>query len=188
MSRWLMRRSKKVKATIAVLAIFMVFAGIGAVTSGNAQQASVQADRSVNQADYKTTEVIPRERIDANRTEVETVTETVPFTTTTTYDGSLAKDTTVVRVDGQDGKKVVRTEVRYKGGTEISRSLISESITVPAVTKVVAIGTKMVAKAKPKVEVMPPTCPELPDQAAIASEQTCDAEPATGDSESSDNQ
>jgi hypothetical protein len=173
MSRWFLRRSKKVKAAVIVLATFMVFAGIGAVTASSQRDTAVKGDSTVQRAIPLGNDESEKAPLDANRTEIETTQEEVPFPTATTYDGSLAKDTTIVRVEGMNGKKVVKTEIKYKNGVEVSRSLINETITVPAVTKVVAIGTKIVAKSSKPKPVEPAECSTATAETATDSPENC---------------
>lgn len=149
MNRWFMRRSRNTKICLVVLATFFGFAGLGSLTTPQHQNVAVQGSQTVHNAESSTVDVSEKQKIAVTKTETVSTEEVVPFSTTTTYDGTLPKDTTVVRVEGQNGKKVVKTEVKTKDGVEVSRALISETITVPPVTKVIAIGTKVVAQ-KPK--------------------------------------
>jgi uncharacterized protein YabE (DUF348 family) len=173
MNRWFMRLSRKTRIGLVVLATFFGFAGVGSITAPNQQNAAVKGENTVQKAEANTVDVSEKPKIAVTKTEIETTEEVIPFTTTTTYDGTLAKDTTVVRVEGQNGKKVVKTEVKYKDGVETSRSLISETITVPAVSKVVAIGTKVVDKAKPKTPTPIEACQEI-DETDSSLVEACD--------------
>lgn len=187
MSQWFLRRSMKIKVITVVLATFMVFAGVGAVVAANQKDSAVKGDYAFQKSSPETELLSQRARIDANRTVVETTEEAIPFATTSTYDSTLQKDTTVVRVEGMNGKKVVKSEVRYKNGVEISRSLISENVTVPAVNKVVAIGTKVVAKTTKPSEL--PVCPEAQSGAAreLDNNTACAPVPATDTSDDHSN-
>jgi hypothetical protein len=150
MKRWfghLAKDSVKAKIGLAVL-LFAVGVGISAAAHRPAEHNIQVAESSVTtNAPADTVNVSEKPKIAVTETKVETTEEDVPFSTTQTYDGTLPKDTEVVRVEGANGKKVVKTEVKTKDGVEVSRELISENITVPPVAKVIAIGTKVVAKA-----------------------------------------
>lgn len=147
MKRWFSRDSVKAKVGMAAIAM-LAGAGVLASMQQPAQLSTrVQSSASLQQnAAPDTIAMSEKPRLDVTRTEIVTEEQEVPFTTMQTYDGTLAKDTSVVRVEGKVGKKVVTSEVKTKDGVEISRELISEEVTVPPVTKVVAIGTKTVLK------------------------------------------
>lgn len=122
-----------------------VYAGLQhELTPESRQSQLAQASTLGNVSAPQAAAISEKPKLDTVRTTIETTEEPVPFDTTTTYDGTLPKDTIVVRVDGADGKKLVKTQVKSKDGVVISRELISEEITVPPVTKIVAIGTKFV--------------------------------------------
>jgi hypothetical protein len=148
MKRWFSRDSVKAKVGISAI-LFLIVLGIGVsmrhplhhtteLNAAPANQTTAQAD-IIN--------VSEKPKISETQTRIETTEEDIPFTTTQTYDGTLPKDTTAVRVEGVNGKKTVKTEIKTKDGVEISRELISEDITVPPVAKVIAVGTKVVAKS-----------------------------------------
>jgi hypothetical protein len=149
MKRWFSRDSVRVKVGIIAI-VFLMAAGVSASmrhpAQHNTELNAAPAAQTTTQPDA--VDVSEKPKISVTQTKIETTEEDIPYTTTQTYDGTLPKDTTVVRVEGANGKKTVRTEVKTKDGTEISRELISEDITVPPVAKVVAIGTKVVAKSK----------------------------------------
>lgn len=62
-------------------------------------------------------------------------------------------ETKVVR-NGQNGKKVVRTEIKYRNGKEISRRVLSEDILVQPISEVVEVGTKKVSSV-PQAKAAP---------------------------------
>lgn len=159
-----------------LIATFLVFGGIGLAMRPAQYSASVQGASTVKDSSAGLTDVSEKSRASVTKTEIETAEEEVPFPTTETYDGTLPKDTTVVKVEGRNGKKVVRTEVKTKDG-EVTRSLISETITVPAVTKVVAIGTKVPPKPDKK------RC-EAPSNPACVSASTSDTSVCVDDNPS----
>lgn len=149
MRRWFSRDS--VKAKVGIMAIvFLMASGVSASMRHPLQHAAELSAAPANQSNAQQAigEVSEKPKISVTETHIETTEEDVPYSTTQTYDGTLPKDTTVVRVEGVNGKKTVKTEVKTKDGVEISRELISEDITVPPVAKVVAVGTKVVAKTQ----------------------------------------
>lgn len=148
MKRWYSRDSVTAKVGIVAI-VFLIAAGISVSMRHPLQQHTTElstapASQSTPQQDL--TSVTEKPKAPVIQTYVETTEQDVPFTTTQTYDGTLPKDTSVVRVDGVNGKETVKTEVKTKDGIVISRELISEEVTVPPVAKVVAIGTKVVPK------------------------------------------
>jgi len=77
-------------------------------------------------------------RVDAK---VEAKIENLDFTTEMKSDDSLEKGTTKTIQDGSQGSKVLSFNVVYENGKEISRNLVTETITQNPVTKIVAVGT-----------------------------------------------
>lgn len=144
MKRWFTRDATKLKLGVALLLAFMTFAAVG-ISGSSRRTAVLSATDTVAHAPSQEVALQEKQKISVTQTKVVTTEEEVPFATTQTYDGTLPKDTTVVRVEGSNGKKVIKTEVKTKDGVEISRALISEEITVPPVAKVVAVGTKVVS-------------------------------------------
>jgi len=89
-------------------------------------------------------------------TEVQTVTETqeIPFDETTVNDPTLLVGTTVVQTAGKNGVKTLTFQVTMRDGTVVDKKLISEEVTTPPVTQVVAVGTK-----QPAPPAQPPAQP-----------------------------
>lgn len=188
--QWFVRSSNKTKAGLLLVATFMMFGGLGFAmrpaqyNSG----AAVQGASTIKSESFGSMNSREKASATVTKIEIETIEEIVPFVTTNTYDGTLPKDTTVVKVEGSNGKKVVRTEIRTRDG-EVTRSLISETVTVPPVSKVVAIGTKIMP-AKPVAD-KPDTCdrsetvrdtandvaPNSPDEVPDQGGRKCAADP-----------
>ncbi len=148
MKRWLSRDAVKLKLGVAVLLVFMGFAAIN-VANVSQQSAEVQTTNVASSTPVEEIALSEKSKIAVTQTNVVITEEEVPYATTQTYDGTLPKDTTVIRVEGRNGKKVIKTEVKSRDGVETSRALISEEITVPSVAKVLAIGTKIMSNKKP---------------------------------------
>lgn len=149
MMKWKSDILNKVRVAVVALMLLSAATAMVSINKDNQRARTATPDRigqnssleqQVTAAEKQILEEISTETVE---TEVE-----VPYSTTTTYDGTLEKDTTVVRVEGQIGKKVIRTVVKTKDGVEISRELISEDTIVPPVTRVVAVGTKVVQKQR----------------------------------------
>lgn len=66
----------------------------------------------------------------------------IPYKLTTTKDSSLPKGETKITQTGVDGEKTLKYEIQIKDGVEVSRKLISETVTVQPVTEIKNIGTK----------------------------------------------
>lgn len=151
MKRWISKDAVIGKVGIA-LVILMIIMGIsGSLRRPNPRNAEITPASNKTPAVTAAT-FSEKPKTAVTETRIETTEEVVPFDTVQTYDGTLAKDTTVVRVEGAAGKKVVKNEVKIKDGVEISRALISETLTVPPVSKVVAIGTKTVSKKQAEAD------------------------------------
>ncbi|MBG6138912.1 G5 domain-containing protein [Longispora fulva] len=72
--------------------------------------------------------------------------EDIPFARTTVDDPSLDQGTTLVTVPGVKGKRTLTYAVTVAGGHELSRKLISDVVTTPAVAEVTAVGTRVAAQ------------------------------------------
>ncbi|NLW15771.1 MAG: hypothetical protein GX038_05925 [Erysipelothrix sp.] len=91
---------------------------------------------------------------DTYTTDVVVVKETIAFQKTTTNDGNLAKGKSVVDVTGVNGQRENKIEIKYKNGTEISRSTVSSTVIKNPVNEVVRIGTKVAAPVKQTCSVI----------------------------------
>ena len=72
---------------------------------------------------------------------VEEITE-VPFSTEKRPSPQMAKGTTKTIQTGSKGAKKTIYSVKYQNGTEVSRNIVSETITKAPVTQIVEYGTK----------------------------------------------
>lgn len=71
----------------------------------------------------------------------ETVYESIPYNTQSSYSDALEKGTTTVVRAGANGTKAITTKVFYENGVEVNR-IVSEEVTVAPVDEIVEIGTK----------------------------------------------
>jgi len=72
---------------------------------------------------------------------IEAKIENLDFETVTKNDNNLEKGITKTIQDGSVGSKTLSFNVSYENGKEISRNLVTETITQNPVTKIVAVGT-----------------------------------------------
>jgi uncharacterized protein YabE (DUF348 family) len=86
----------------------------------------------------------------------QTETVPVPFTTTNQNDGSLPAGQTQVQTQGVNGAKDQVWQITAIDGVEQSRTLISETVTIPPVDEVVLVGTQ---KPKPAAPPAPAPAP-----------------------------
>ncbi|HEM6559319.1 G5 domain-containing protein [Streptococcus suis] len=76
-------------------------------------------------------------------TTMETIkTETIPFTEIREDDSSLEEGREVVAVEGKKGERTIVETVTYTDGVETGRVVKSDTVTTPAVNKVIKVGTK----------------------------------------------
>ncbi|MGW4462979.1 G5 domain-containing protein [Micromonospora sp. NPDC004704] len=77
-----------------------------------------------------------------------TVTETksIPFSTKTVNDATLAKGTKKTKAKGVAGVKTLTYEVTTTDGKQTGKKLVREVVTKAPVTQVVAVGTKVESK------------------------------------------
>ena len=141
-------RSMRLRIGLAVFVAAIGLFAAGGIREQQQYEAQIASGSKAASAPASPIDISEKPRIAVTRTDVVTTEEEVPYTTTQTYDGTLPKDTTVVRVEGRNGKKIIKTEVKTRDGVEVSRALISEEITVPPVSKIVAIGTKVTGTQK----------------------------------------
>jgi len=80
-------------------------------------------------------------RIDRIVTAEESYTSVVSHSVTRCTDPTLPAGQEQVLTPGVDGELLCRAEVTYKNGLETARTLISQTMTQPPVTEVVAVGT-----------------------------------------------
>ena len=82
-----------------------------------------------------------RLRIDRIVTTEECYTSVVSHSVTRCHDPQLPEGEEQVLIPGMDGELLCKAEVTYKNGWEITRKVISQTMTQPPVTEVVAVGT-----------------------------------------------
>lgn len=82
-------------------------------------------------------------RIERNGGRTLTVEETLSYPTETRYDYNLAKGETVLEQAGSDGRRTSVYEIQFENNLEVSRTLVSETITVAPVPEIITIGAKI---------------------------------------------
>lgn len=130
-------------AKVVVLGVTFMFAlgAVGAV----ADSISPPAEKSPS----KLVDAPPTTKAPVITTEVEEITEAIPFETKTVKDAALAVGVTKVRTEGEDGVLTHRFRVTYTDGQETDREALPDVITTEPVQKVIVKGTK---KPQPKVQ------------------------------------
>ena len=71
-----------------------------------------------------------------------TVEESIPYSTETRYDYSLAKGERQLEQPGTEGRRLSVYEVKFENNVEISRELISEEVVLEPTPEIVIIGAK----------------------------------------------
>ena len=66
----------------------------------------------------------------------------LPYTSSKIQSPSITKGTEVIQTTGKVGRRVITYEVRYISNKEISRTMLSDLVTVQPVNEVIAVGTK----------------------------------------------
>ena len=89
-------------------------------------------------------------RIDRTVTAEESYTSVVSHSVTRCTDPTLPAGQEQVLTPGADGELLCRAEVTYKNGLEVSRKVLSRTVTRPAVTEVIAVGT---AEPEPALQI-----------------------------------
>lgn len=82
-------------------------------------------------------------RIERNGGRTITIEESLPYTTETRYDYNLAKGERQVERPGEDGRKISHYEIQFENNVEVSRTLISEEITLEPISEIVVVGAKL---------------------------------------------
>lgn len=86
----------------------------------------------------------------------ETVTEEIAYETVKTEDDTLSESASpVVKVKGEKGEKTLTYDIATRNGVEVSRTLLTETVTKEPVTEEVTVGTKKdeaVTASQPETE------------------------------------
>lgn len=165
---WLKLKTRKTMFSVvaAAGAVLLVASSVNAARSTDASNEILAASIPATEAESS-----PSPRPTPTRTPTPTpkrtvveeiVTEVIPFEATTVEDGNLALGQTAVTVTGVNGEKTTTYRVTYEGDREVSRRLVSESVTVAPVAQVTSNGTY----------VAPPPPPPPPPPPAV--ESSCD--------------
>ena len=85
----------------------------------------------------------------------ESYTAQIPYEVIRTDDPTLPLGQTQVRVAGAAGQMLCQAEVVYKNGQEVSRIVVEETVTQPAVNEVVAVGTGPAQEEEKQVSAKP---------------------------------
>ncbi len=80
-------------------------------------------------------------RVDNVVVQQETYTATLPRDVTYCNDASIPEGSQEVLIQGRDGEVLRTAQVTYVNGVETTRKITEETLTIPSVTEVVAVGT-----------------------------------------------
>jgi uncharacterized protein YabE (DUF348 family) len=83
------------------------------------------------------------------RKQILTVAQTLPFTTRTVKDSSLAQGVSRVKTQGIAGVNTLTYEVTFTNGVQTSKKLLRRVATKAPIAKVVAVGTKTEPQCDP---------------------------------------
>ena len=120
--------------------IAMIFGGL-MVASFIATGAFASPSENKTQSKPATvTQEVPTPRIE---TKEETKTDDVVFQIDTKNDSTIEKGQTKVQQEGKNGTKETKYKITYVYGKETAREVISETVTVQPVSKIVLNGTKV---------------------------------------------
>jgi len=78
-------------------------------------------------------------------------TETIPYDTTIKYSSSLYEGQTEITTSGRDGKQEIVADIIYVNGVEVSREIVSSTVTKEPRNAVKKVGTKAVPKSAPSI-------------------------------------
>lgn len=127
------------------------------VTKADAREALVEAGYVPNETDeisvhngedLKDSDKI--ELVSVSKTE-DVANEIIAFSTDYVDDPNMCVGESRVAEEGQNGTKEIKCAVTYRAGEEISREILSETVTVEPKNRIVAVGTK-----KPETKVTMP--------------------------------
>lgn len=93
-------------------------------------------------------------RVDTVICRQETYTTTLPHETTHCSDASIPAGSEDILTEGVDGELLCTADVTYVNGEEVSRVLLSQTMTIAPVTEVIAVGTGE-AVSSPAPDAMP---------------------------------
>ena len=151
--------NKKMKAAVAIMcvAVMLVLNTAGAIAAPFSY-ASADAVRAKALGEYLSSNVgvvsmtkLPTIKVEGVVSSLEdtalykevTVEEAINFNTVKRLNTSLAAGETVTVREGVQGQKSVTYKVKYENGVEISREVVSETITTAPVDKIVEYGNNV---------------------------------------------
>ena len=82
-------------------------------------------------------------RIERNGGRTLTVEEVLPYPTEMRYDYDLAKGQTRLEQAGSDGRRTSVYEIQFENNVEVSRQLVSETITIEPTPDIIIVGAKV---------------------------------------------
>lgn len=150
--KYLRKFASRKYIVLGTLALVIILAiGVTVFEPASVKQARLDKERAAQQAKQLEEQKAKEEEEAKNKESTKEVTETqsVDFVSETKDDNTLAKGQTKVVQEGQKGEKKVTYTVKYKGDTEISRTVKSEEVTKEPVNQVTANGTYVAPAVAP---------------------------------------
>jgi len=126
------------KIGLSIASIFVV----SAIGSGVQKSQSPLTATNQNVGQASAVNVSKQQPIETVEAKTETKTEIIPYTSTTKNDSSLASGTSKVSTSGVNGEQTLTYKVTYKNGKELSRELVSSTITKQPIAQITSLGTK----------------------------------------------
>jgi hypothetical protein len=131
---WLTKLSITKKVMLGLGTLFVLS------TAANAPQADLTT-QSINNAGNAPAAVQKATHKPAVTTKFSIETESIPFTSTTVEDATLAKGTSKVTTTGVTGSKTSTYKVTYTDGKQTSKELVGTKVDSEPVAQVTSIGT-----------------------------------------------
>jgi len=156
------RRAGALMLVAGVITFSVGAAGTVAATSGPAdrvaQASSARSTAADGDASAARSSAVPKPKPTPTVVrEVKLVEErqVIPYASSNVDDGSLPVGTSAVHIPGANGERVVRYEVRFENGVEVSRTQVSDTVSVQPVDEVIAQGTYVAPPPVPEPEPAP---------------------------------
>jgi resuscitation-promoting factor RpfB len=129
---------KKVLFGIVTLGVLSAISASGQPTTLNSSNAA-HTSGAVQQQTKSTTKA--QSKAPTVTTKTETDTQSIPFTSTTVNDSSLAKGQTAVTTTGVNGSETLTYQITDTNGQQTAKKLTGTVVTTQPVTQVTSIGT-----------------------------------------------
>ena len=153
---WLKSLSVGKKVLLGMLALF-ILAGISGSHQPTNLNAANSADKTQSQQNLNQTKHSSAAKAPTVTTKTETETQSIPFTTTTANDSTLAKGTTKVTTAGVNGSETLTYQITYTNGKQTDKKFINTAVDQQPVAQVTSIGTYVAPAPAPTPSPQPQT-------------------------------